>query len=201
MLNGLALKTRRLNTTTLIGSGSVDFPGGAFALSGHGARAGDLLVGWVHGTGSTLSLNSAAVTPLTGGQGRFFVKGLTEAEISAGGGMSTGGWWLILRGPQLGSVRTTATVAGTGPTTPGFTKAGACAALIYGGAASGASAAPTISQPGWTYVGDQSSGSSNANFVSVGHNLNPATYTDGASIPTGGSSNGSTSATILELTY
>lgn len=201
MLHALALKTRRLNTVSLLGSGSLDFPGGAFSLTGLGALPGDLLVGWVHGTSSTLSVNGSAVPALTGAQGRFFVKGLTAAEIAAGGTMSSGGWWLLLRGPQQGSIRTSGTASGSGPTLTGFTKSEFCAALIYGGAASGASAPPTISGTGWTQLGDQSDGSSNANFVSAGHNLTPSAYTNGAPIPTGASSNGSTSANILELTY
>lgn len=199
MLHGLALKAGRITTALLIASGSVAFGGGAFALAGSGAKSGDLFVAFGHGTSSDVALNGVALTPLTGAGGRFFVKVLTQQEITAGGVAGTGTWWLVSRGPSAGSIRTSGFASGTGPTLSGFTKSQFAAGLIYGGAATGATAGPTILQPGYTSLGGFANGG--GSYLSASYNLTPATYTNGASIPTQGSSNGSTYANILELTF
>ncbi|MDP1599026.1 hypothetical protein [Phenylobacterium sp.] len=197
----MALKAGRITTALLIGSGSVAFGGGAVSLAGSGAKSGDLFVAFGHSLSSTVSLNGVAITPVAGAASRFFLKILTQQEITAGGTASTAAWWLVVRGPSTGSIRTSGTAAGVGPTLAGFTKSQFSAGFIYGGAATGATAQPLISQPGYTMLGYLQGAGNPASYLSAAHNLSPATYTNGASIPTQGSSNGSTSANILELTF
>lgn len=201
MLHGLALKAGRITTALLIASGSVAFGGGAVTLAGSGAKSGDLFVGFGNSLSSTFSLNGVAITPIAGATARFFLKILTQQEITAGGTANTATWWLVVRGPSTGSIRTSGTAAGAGPTLAGFTKSQFSAGFIYGGASTSATAHPSISEPGYTMLGYVQGAGSPTSYHSAAHNLSPATYVSGASIPTQGSSNGSTSANILELTF
>ena len=182
------------NLMQRLGSGQRNYgaASGAFALPAS-AVAGDLL--FVYGT----SVGGAAGGFTSAGAGSYRL--LSPADLTASLSLLSEGVWALYRG--LFSVATVSTITapgGTSPTIPGFTKSANCAGLLFAGTTnSSATAGPTVAAP-FSQLHSISPGGAGVH-IGFGDLQDPAAYVNGAGIPMGISSNGSTTGYIMEARF